>query len=56
MPRSRVHSLNILGFRHYETHLGSHNSRAKGVLERRPVMIYSVGGLGFSLDFKIDPE
>lgn len=40
MPRSRVHlSLNLLGIRHYETHLGSHNSRAKGVLERRPVMI-----------------
>lgn len=40
MPLSRVYSLlNILGTRHYETHLGSHNNRAKGVLGRRPVML-----------------
>ena len=40
MPRSHIHCLGSkAGIHIYDTHLGSHNSRAKGVLGRRPIMI-----------------
>lgn len=58
MPRSHVHcvGLNILGSQNYETHLGSHNSRAKGVLGRRLIMIVYVRSMRFKIQdgFEID--